>query len=58
MRQFSTGGTYINFLTEDDGADRTRAAYGGNYDRLATLKAKWDPDNTFRATKRRAEEKC
>ena len=58
MRQFSTGGTYINFLTEDDGHDRTRAAYGGNYDRLAALKAKWDPDNTFRATKRRAEEKC
>ena len=45
MRQFSTGGTYINFLTEDDGDDRTRAAYGGNYDRLAALKAKWDPDN-------------
>ncbi len=55
MRQFSTGGTYINFLTEDDGAERTRAAYGGNYDRLAALKAKWDPDNTFRATRRSAE---
>ena len=55
MRQFSTGGTYINFLTEDDGGDRTRAAYGGNYDRLAALKAKWDPDDLFRATKRSAE---
>src|SRR5688500_6796622 len=28
MKQFSTGGTYLNFLTEDDGADRTRAALG------------------------------
>ena len=55
MRQFSTGGTYINFLTEDDGDERTRAAYRGNYDRLAALKAKWDPDNLFRATKRQAE---
>jgi FAD/FMN-containing dehydrogenase len=58
MRQFSTGGTYINFLTEDDGDERTRAAYRGNYDRVAALKSKWDPDNTFRATKRRADEKC
>ena len=27
LRPFSTGGTYINFLTEDEGAERTRAAY-------------------------------
>jgi FAD/FMN-containing dehydrogenase len=55
MRQFSTGGTYVNFLTEDDGADRTRDAYRGNYERLAALKSKWDPDNLFRASKRKAE---
>ena len=29
LRQFSTGGTYINFLTEDEGDDRTRAAFRG-----------------------------
>ena len=51
MRQFSTGGTYINFLTEEEGDERTRAAYGQNYDRLAQVKAKWDPTNLFRANK-------
>jgi FAD/FMN-containing dehydrogenase len=51
LRQFSTGGTYINFLTEDEGDDRTRAAYRTNYDRLAQIKATWDPGNLFRANK-------
>ena len=51
LRRFSSGGTYINFLTEDDGEDRTRAAYRGNYDRLAEIKARWDPANLFRANK-------
>lgn len=41
-------GTYGNFLTADDDEDRIRQAYGGNYDRLARLKAKYDPDNLFR----------
>jgi FAD/FMN-containing dehydrogenase len=51
LRQFSTGGTYVNFLTEEEGEDRTRAAYRGNYVRLAQLKAAWDPDNLFRMNK-------
>jgi FAD/FMN-containing dehydrogenase len=51
LREFSTGGTYINFLTEEEGDDRIRAAYGANYKRLAELKAKWDPGNLFRANK-------
>ena len=25
-----------------------RAAFGENYDRLAAIKASWDPDNVFR----------
>ena len=28
--------------------ERVRASYGDNYDRLAQIKAKYDPDNTFR----------
>jgi FAD/FMN-containing dehydrogenase len=44
---YSTGGVYVNFLGEDE-KDRVQAAYGGNYDRLAELKAKYDPDNLFR----------
>jgi FAD/FMN-containing dehydrogenase len=51
LRQFSTGGTYINFLTEEEGEDRTRAAYRSNYARLAGLKARWDPSNLFRTNK-------
>jgi FAD/FMN-containing dehydrogenase len=51
MRQFSTGGTYVNFLTEDDGEDRIRAAYGDHYDRLVEVKSKWDPDNLFNKNK-------
>lgn len=52
MRGFSTGGTYVNFLTEEEGRDRIEAAYGKpNLDRLAALKKKYDADNLFRHTK-------
>ena len=47
MRPFSTGGVYVNNLG-DEGEDRVRAAYGGNYDRLVELKTKYDPTNLFR----------
>ena len=51
IREYSTGGTYINFLTEEEGDDRTRAAYRTNYARLAEVKARWDPSNFFRTNK-------
>ena len=51
VRSFSTGGTYVNFLTEDETDDRVRSAYGGNYKRLAELKRRFDPDNFFRRNK-------
>ncbi|HET9782839.1 MAG TPA: FAD-binding oxidoreductase, partial [Candidatus Dormibacteraeota bacterium] len=47
MRAVSTGHAYVNFMGEE-GADRIRAAYGDNYERLAQVKARWDPDNVFR----------
>ena len=42
----SAGGAYVNFLM-DEGEDRVRAAYRGNYDRLAQVKRRYDPDNVF-----------
>jgi FAD/FMN-containing dehydrogenase len=47
MRGFSTGGTYVNFLTEEEGDERIHAAYGNNYNRLSEIKSKWDPGNLF-----------
>lgn len=43
----SAGGAYVNFLMADEGRDRVKAAYRGNYERLAAVKAKYDPDNIF-----------
>ena len=51
MRRFSTGGTYVNFLTEDEGAERTRAALGAALPRLAEIKTRWDPHNVFRTNR-------
>jgi FAD/FMN-containing dehydrogenase len=49
LRRYSTGGVYVNFLTEEEGAERLEAAYRGtNYARLAQLKAVYDPANLFR----------
>jgi FAD/FMN-containing dehydrogenase len=39
---------YVNFLDADEGAERVRAAYGENYDRLVALKRTYDPTNFFR----------
>jgi FAD/FMN-containing dehydrogenase len=49
MGRHSTGGVYLNFpgLGEEK-EEVVRAGYGANYDRLAELKAKYDPANLFR----------
>src|SRR5438876_2736255 len=41
-----TDGGYVNFMGDDD-QDRVEANYGGNYERLSKVKAKYDPDNLF-----------
>lgn len=52
MKPCSTGGTYLNFLTQEEGADRIEAAYGRPaLDKLAALKRQWDPEGFFRHTK-------
>ena len=47
-RRVSAGGGYVNFIEADRGPGRIQAAYGGNYRRLARIKAAYDPDNFFR----------
>jgi FAD/FMN-containing dehydrogenase len=48
LEPMSTGGAYVNFLG-DEGNTRNRAAYGeSTYDRLASLKRTYDPENLFR----------
>jgi hypothetical protein len=51
MKVFSTGGHYINFLTEDEGPERIKAALGKGLKRLSEVKAKWDPENVFRTNR-------
>lgn len=43
---YSAGGAYVNFMMEE-GQERVRATYRNNYDRLARVKAQYDPDNVF-----------
>jgi FAD/FMN-containing dehydrogenase len=46
IHPYSAGGAYVNFMM-NEGQDRVRASYRGNYERLAVIKRKYDPDNLF-----------
>jgi FAD/FMN-containing dehydrogenase len=48
VHPFSAGGAYVNFLMGDEGEERVKKTYGGNYERLVAIKKKYDPDNFFR----------
>jgi hypothetical protein len=47
LHPYSAGGAYVNMMM-DEGQERVRASYGDNYDRLARIKATYDPENLFR----------
>jgi FAD/FMN-containing dehydrogenase len=47
LHPYSAGGAYVNMMM-DEGQERVQASYRQNYDRLASIKATYDPDNTFR----------
>jgi FAD/FMN-containing dehydrogenase len=46
LAPYALGGAYVNF-TGDNARAQVRPSYGRNYERLAELKRKYDPDNVF-----------
>ena len=47
LHPYSAGGAYVNFMM-DEGQERIKATYQENFERLATIKNKYDPANLFR----------
>ncbi len=47
IHPYSAGGAYVNFMM-NEGEDRIKATYGKNYERLVSIKNKYDPNNFFR----------
>jgi FAD/FMN-containing dehydrogenase len=48
LHPHSAGGAYVNMMMHDEGPDRVRDSYRGNYDRLVEIKRRYDPSNLFR----------
>jgi FAD/FMN-containing dehydrogenase len=48
VHPFNLEGAYVNFMMDDEAEGRVQASYGENYQRLASIKAKYDPENLFR----------
>jgi FAD/FMN-containing dehydrogenase len=47
MRPHFGSGRWLNYLGDDQADDAIRAAYGPNYERLGTVKRRYDPDNVL-----------
>ena len=47
LHPYSAGGGYINMMM-DEGQEQVHNAYRANYERLAQIKAAYDPENLFR----------
>ena len=48
IHPYNLEGAYVNFMMDDEVQGRVPASYGENYQRLASVKAKYDPQNLFR----------
>jgi FAD/FMN-containing dehydrogenase len=46
VHPWGTGGVYVNF-TEPELRSPETAYYGANYERLLSVKRRYDPDNVF-----------
>ncbi|MBD0741011.1 FAD-binding oxidoreductase [Streptomyces sp. CBMA152] len=49
LHPHSMGGAYVNFIGAGEGADRVKATYRDQYERLAAVKGTYDPRNLFHA---------
>jgi FAD/FMN-containing dehydrogenase len=47
LKPYSASGAYVNFMMSNEGQERVRATYRGNYDRLRQVKRQYDPTNLF-----------
>ncbi len=48
VHPFNLEGAYVNFMMDDEADGRVQATYGENYERLASVKARYDSKNLFR----------
>jgi FAD/FMN-containing dehydrogenase len=48
VHPFNLEGAYVNFMYDDEVQGRLQSTYGSNYERLQTVKKRYDPDNIFR----------
>ncbi len=46
LHPYSSGGAYLNFIM-DEGHERIKASYQDNFERLVSIKTKYDPTNFF-----------
>jgi len=47
LKPYGSGGAYLNMIM-DEGPERVKASFAGNYGKLARVKAEYDPSNLFR----------
>ena len=48
VHPYNMGGSYVNFMSDDEPDGRVQASYGPNYAKLQQVKKKYDPQNLFR----------
>jgi hypothetical protein len=47
MKPHMGAGVYVNYLGDDDPASQVQAAFGPNFERLRSVKDRYDPENLF-----------
>lgn len=47
LNSSSTGGAYVNYMANSDNPAAVRVAYEANFERLVSVKRKYDPDDFF-----------